>query len=158
LTPALGRLATCVILTLALLFLACGHADDTPDEIGTPTPVVEESPTPEPTDEPAGNGPSLVRANVQARCRLFFTGAELVLTYGARAEGEARLSRVRLLLDGSTYEESGSLNQRSFERTSRIPVGPGSEHRFQVVAEGAGAANASVRGNVRCPSPPGPRA
>src|SRR5687767_10191464 len=84
----------CFIASLTLL--ACSNDND-------PAPVSPEAPSPtsEPTAEAAASGPGQVRASIEASCRSNALGTEIEVRYSARAENGAKLSRVRLIVDGA---------------------------------------------------------
>jgi hypothetical protein len=134
--PALG------LLIVALLAAACSDGDE-PQPAATP--VAEAT-------QRAG-GATTVRASVEAVCRAGPFGAELEVRYGGRAEGAARLSRVRLFVDDRLREDSGPLDQESYLRIATFDVEAGSRHTYRVTAEAPGAAPASIGGAIGCPRP-----
>ena len=141
------------LLTVALLAAACGGATgSSPVATAEPTKTPAATATPEPTE----TGPARVRASIEASCRVGAGQGEIVVRYGAVAEGSTLLSRVRLLIDEKVSEDSGVLSQKEYRRIATLPVAPGTRHSYGVIAEAPGAPPASVRSIIQCPAAPTP--
>jgi len=141
-----------VALLTAALLAACAGAGSSPAATAEPTETPAATATPEPTE----TGPARVRASIEATCRVGSGQGEIVVRYGAAAEGSTLLSRVRLLIDEKVSEDSGSLSQREYRRIATLPVTPGTRHSYGVIAEAPGAPPASVRSIIQCPAAPTP--
>jgi hypothetical protein len=136
-----------VSLVIGVTLLACSNDTDQP-------PASE---TPAATSEPTANvsWPGQVRASIEASCRSNALATEIEVRYSARAENGARLSRVRLIVDGAVAEDSGPLNQTEFRKIATVTGEPGGRHSYQVTAEAPNSAPASVRSVIQCPRAPG---
>ena len=137
-----------LLLSGALIAVACGGGGDKPAATATPEPT--------PTAQVVESGPGQVRASLEATCRVSQEKAELIVTYGARAEGGARLSRVRLLLNNQTVEDTGPLSQAEYRRVATLAVAPGGTYVYQVLAESPGLVGPSARSSITCPGRPTP--
>jgi hypothetical protein len=148
-----------VVAGLCLASLACGGpAGDGGREPEQPPAATVPASTPVPTQ----SGPPLIRSSIQGTCRLTATGAQMEVTYSATAFGSTSLSRVRLLQDGKEADDSGELDQRSFQRVKTLKAEPGEQHTFRVAAESPLGAGPNAQTTVRCgtepTTTPGPRA
>jgi hypothetical protein len=143
------------LLLIALLLVGCGrdgrdgHADASPTAAATTTAA---SPSPAPAD-----GPTQVSVTFEASCRVDPAGkTEVEIRYTARTQGEAILSRVRLIVNGREFEDSGPLSQREYRRIATVPGQPGQTYVYQIVAEAEGAQPPRFQSIVQCPQPPTP--
>ena len=148
-SPWGGRPFFAAAFLAAAAFIACSGGDDQ-----TPQPPTEQAPT---STGPATNsGQGQVGVSLEARCVVSQERAELIVTYGARAEGGARLSRVKLLVNNQQIEDSGPLSQAEYRRVATIQAEAGRTYSYQVVAESPGLVAPAPRSFVTCPQPPTP--
>ena len=117
------NLAAPLFLVLACLAVACGGGEEAtaaPPRLSDVKAVVrtpEASPTPWPI---LGK----VLTKMEATCALGLTGPELTVTYGAEIEGEAEITRVRLLVDKQVREDIVHLAERAYLRVTRLNAAP----------------------------------
>jgi hypothetical protein len=149
-------------IVLALSMLACGgsgHAGST----GAEQPQPDGATTVEPsTPIPTQSGPPLIRTTLEGSCRITATGAEIRVQYSVTAFGSTLLTRVKLLQDGKQVDDSGELEQRSYQHISNFDGEPGDQHTYRVMAESQSGSAPSAQTTVRCGTEPttrpGPRA
>jgi len=149
-----GRARILLALLTTALLAACAGAGSSPP--AATEEATRSVPTATVTPEPTETGPARVRASIEASCRVGSGQGEIVVRYGAVAEGSTLLSRVRLLIDEKVSEDSGSLSQKEYRRIATLPVAPGTRHSYGVIAEAPGAPPASVRSIIQCPAAPTP--
>jgi hypothetical protein len=94
-----------------------------------------------------------VTATINGVCRLSDNGSEITVGYRVVAEGSARLSRVRFLVDGRLSEETGPTSERDFRRGATVKVPDGTTHLFEVIAEAGSSIRTSSSTTVRCIAP-----
>lgn len=143
------------VIALALLLLAAfalgcsGNSNASPSTDGAEQ--VQETPTPEPSPTPwpiAGR----VFTNMQATCSLGLTGAELTVRYGAEIEGEAEITRVRLVVDSQVREDIDHLSERSYVRETTLSTTPNRMVQVELLVETRGATPTPKTTHlVRCP-------
>jgi hypothetical protein len=139
------------LLALALLLcavLALGCSGDSNATAATGANPPRETPTPEPTPTPwpiAGR----VFTNMQATCSLGLTGPELRVRYGAEIEGDAEITRIRLVVDNQVREDIDHLAERTYLRETTINARP---NRVELLVETRGATPTPKTVHlVRCP-------
>ena len=143
---------------LALLLLAALALSCSGDSSASPTSdapyQVRETPTPEPSPTPwpiAGR----VFTNMQATCSLGLTGAELKVRYGAEIEGEAEITRVRLVVDSQVREDIDHLAERSYLRETTLSASANRMVQVELFVETRGATPTPRTAHlVRCPRTP----
>ena len=140
---------------LALLVSACSGGSG--DSAGSASPSASQAaPTPEATPTPERFG--AVRAILDTQCRLGLFGAEIELEYTARAEGNRTISRLRLMVNGTTSLDTGSISEVEVKGIRTLSVGAGSRNTIQVIADSEGVRPTTANSVVRCPeAPEGPR-
>lgn len=142
-----------IALTLLLLgALAFGcSGDSTASPASDATNEVRETPTPEPTATPwpiAGR----VFTNMQATCSLGLTGPELSVRYGAQIEGEAEITRVRLVVDNQVREDIDHLAERVYLRLTTLSARANRMVSVELLVEARGAPPSPKTVHlVRCP-------
>jgi len=148
------NLAAPLFLVLACLAVACGgggEATAAPPRLSDVKAVVrtpEASPTPWPI---LGK----VLTKMEATCSLGLTGPELTVTYGAEIEGEAEITRVRLLVDKQVREDIVHLAERAYLRVTRLNAAPNRMVSVQLLVDTRGAEpTPNTVHLVRCPRVP----
>jgi hypothetical protein len=92
---------------------------------------------------------------MEATCALGLTGPELTVTYGAEIEGEAEITRVRLLVDKQVREDIVHLAERAYLRVTRLSAAPNRMIAVQLLVDTRGAApTPNTVHLVRCPRVP----
>jgi hypothetical protein len=145
-----------VVVSLALT-VACGGgggsgAKAAPGD-GGPLGTVQAS-TPIPTQA----GPPLIRTTIDGDCRLTGAGATIRVEFAVTATGSTQLTRVRLLQDGKDLDDSGEIEQRSYQRVITVDAGPGEQHVYRVMAESQAGAGPPAQTTVRCGTQASPTA
>jgi hypothetical protein len=146
------------LLSFALLLLAALALGCTGDSNASPSvdsaDQVRVTPTPEPSPTPwpiAGK----VLTNMQATCSLGLTGAELKVRYGADIEGEAEITRVRLVVDSQVREDIDHLAERSYLRETTLSASANRMVQVELFVETRGATPTPRTAQlVRCPRTP----
>ncbi len=148
------KLAVPVFLVLAGLSVACGGSDEataTPPRLSDVRAAVT-APEPSPTPWPILGR---VLTKMEATCALGLTGPELTVTYGAEIEGEAEITRVRLLVDKQVREDIVHLAERAYLRVTRLNAAPNRMVSVQLLVDTRGAEpTPNTVHLVRCPRVP----
>ena len=148
------KLAVPLFLALAILSVACGGSEEataSPPRVSDVRAVVT---TPEPSPTP---WPILGRVlpRMEATCALGLTGPELTVTYGAEIEGEAEITRVRLLVDKQVREDIVHLAERAYLRVTRLNAAANRMVSVQLLVDTRGAEpTPNTVHLVRCPRVP----
>jgi hypothetical protein len=136
---------------MLLSVLALGCSGDSNATAATGANPARETPTPEPTPTPwpiAGR----VFTNMQATCSLGLTGPELRVRYGAEIEGEAEITRIRLVVDNQVREDIDHLAERTYLRETTINARPNRMVSVELLVETRGATPTPKTVHlVRCP-------
>ena len=145
---------TALLLVLIAFAISCGGSEPataSPPHLSDVRDVVT---TPEPTPTP---WPILGRVltKMEATCALGLTGPELTVTYGAQIEGEAEITRVRLLVDKQVREDIVHLAERAYLRVTRLSAAPNRMVAVQLLVDTRGAEpTPNTVHLVRCPRVP----
>jgi hypothetical protein len=149
-----------LLLTSVCFTIACGGDKGSAEP--TTQPVIEmrglmSTPEPSPTPWPI-LGRVLTR--MEASCVLGLTGPEVTVRYGAEIEGDAEITRVRLLVDKEVREDIAHLAERTYLRETKIYAAPNRMVSVQLLVETRGAEPTPQTIHlVRCPRVPAlPRA
>jgi len=143
-----------LFLVLVSLAVACGGSNEataSPPRLSDVRAIVT---TPEPSPTP---WPILGRVltKMEATCALGLTGPELTVTYGAEIEGEAEITRVRLLVDKQVREDIVHLAERAYLRVTRLNAAPNRMVSVQLLVDTRGAEpTPNTVHLVRCPRVP----
>jgi hypothetical protein len=161
-----GVVRAAALLAGACLLVACGgEASPAPTPTPSLTATATVPPTPRPTSTPlptpaplAVSGRVITRLTVS--CEVGDLGVELRVRYGSSIENtdsdEARLTRMRVYIDGSLREDSGAVSAQRYVRETSFPA-PGSRlHSVQLRIDTRAAPKpADVVQLVQCPPAPG---
>ena len=148
------KLAVPLFLVFSSLAIACGGSEEataSPPRLSDVKAIVR-TPEPSPTPWPI-LGKVLTR--MEATCALGLTGPELTVTYGAEIEGEAEITRVRLLVDKQVREDIVHLAERAYLRVTRLNAAPNRMVSVQLLVDTRGAEpTPNTTHLVRCPRVP----
>ena len=139
------------VLALACSVLACADKPSTPLGVAGSEPGGAPVIATQAAEAPA---PGIVRATLEASCRIGEYSAEVDLDYRARGEGSTVVTRVRLVINERVEYDSGAMSEQDLWGNQRVPVAAGRRYNVVLIAESAGSPSTSASSNVRCPAGP----